>query len=281
MITDDESNIVFESNLLRSRNTIFSLQLESILRRNTIRFDYLKNTKDIWCRDYMPVQVSKNKFIQFKYSPSYLSAKKFRHLKTNPEKVCSAINISAIKTKIILDGGNVVRSKKKIILTDKIFIDNKWIPKRNLLNELYELFEAEDIIIIPHQPNDVFGHADGMVRFLDEDTILLNDFSAEKKYFRDNLLRTLKKHHLATILFTYSPSSEKNETNVPSAIGTYINYLHIGNFILMPTFNITSDDSAFKQLISILPNAKISTLNCVSIASEGGVLNCITWNIDI
>ncbi len=281
MITDNESNIVFISNLLNIRDKGFSFKLESIFRKNTIRFDYLKNTKDIWCRDYMPIQVNKNKFVQFRYSPSYLSAKKFTPFKTNPEKVCAAINISTIKTEIILDGGNVVRSKKKIIITDKLFIDNKSVKKKNLLNELYELFEVEDIVIIPHQPNDMFGHADGMVRFLDEDTVLLNDFSSEKKYFRDSLLRTLKKHQIAPIPFTYTPSSEKNEDNVPSAKGTYINYLHVGDFILMPTFYISSDDSALKQLSSILPNKKIETLDCVNIAAEGGVLNCITWNIDV
>lgn len=281
MITDSESNIVFISKLLNLRYRDFSVNLEGIFKKNAIRFEYLYNTKDIWCRDYMPVQVRKNKFVQFKYSPSYLSAIKFQSLKSDTETICAEINISAKRVNIILDGGNVVRSKKKVILTDRIFFDNKAIDKKNLLKELYCLFEVDDIIIIPHQPNDMFGHADGMVRFLDENTVLLNDFTSEKKYFRENLLRSLKKHRLDPILFTLTPSSEKNEDNVPSAIGTYINYLHIGNFILFPAFNLASDEYALNQLSSILPKTRIETLDCVNVASEGGVLNCISWNIDL
>lgn len=281
MITDSESNIVFLSELLIERDRELSINIEVIFRENAIRFEYLKNTKDIWCRDYMPVQVSKNKFVQFRYSPSYLSSIKFQSLKSDTETICAEINISANRVNIILDGGNVVRSKKKVILTDKIFFDNKSIEKKNLIKELYGLFEVDDIIIIPHQPNDMFGHADGMVRFLDENTVLLNDFTSEKKYFRENLLRSLKKHRLDPILFTYTPSSEKNEDNVPSAIGTYINFLHIGNFILFPAFNLTSDEYALNQLSSILPKTRIETLDCVNVASEGGVLNCISWNIDL
>lgn len=46
-----------------------------VLHKSNVKYAFLKGTKDIWCRDYMPVQTESGKFIQFKYNPSYLKGK--------------------------------------------------------------------------------------------------------------------------------------------------------------------------------------------------------------
>jgi agmatine deiminase len=39
------------------------------------------------------------------------------------------------------------------------------------------------------------------------------------------------------------------------------------------------DDEVIKQLESISPGQTIATIDSSEIANEGGILNCITWNI--
>ena len=70
----------------------------------------------------MPIQVSENRFVANQYTPDYLKNKK--RYQTDPSIVCTAIGVEATQTDIILDGGNVVRSKNTIILTDKVFKEN-------------------------------------------------------------------------------------------------------------------------------------------------------------
>src|SRR5690606_17425359 len=120
--------------------------IEQTLNSFGIHPDFLPETKDIWARDYMPIQISKDKFIEYRYDPDYLqgTGKNRRELKTYPDIVCDAIKLPTEKTDIILDGGNVVKSKNTIILTDKVVVENnRKYDKHQLLDKLHEVFEVE------------------------------------------------------------------------------------------------------------------------------------------
>ena len=80
---------------------------------------------NIFTRDYMPIQVTSNKFIEYRYDPNYLQSKKGRTIKTYPDIVCDSIGFNTIKSDLIIDGGNVIKSNHCAILTDKILVENK------------------------------------------------------------------------------------------------------------------------------------------------------------
>ncbi|HET8829494.1 MAG TPA: hypothetical protein VFM79_09130, partial [Pelobium sp.] len=74
MIQGRNTNKVYLSERLHS-DSLFSktsANLIQVLDKHQISYGLLKSTKDIWCRDYMPLQVGKSKFVQFRYEPSYL-----------------------------------------------------------------------------------------------------------------------------------------------------------------------------------------------------------------
>lgn len=85
-----------------------------ILDKRSIDYDFLPETNDVWCRDYMPVQVSVSKFIEYRYDPDYLQEKKYRKKKTYPDLVCDRIGLKTFKTDVILDGGNVIKWDNKV-----------------------------------------------------------------------------------------------------------------------------------------------------------------------
>lgn len=58
-----------------------------------------------------------------------------------------------------------------------------------------------------------------------------------------------------------------------------MNYLEIGNLIILPKFGIKEDEEAIKQFQKILPKKTIATIDSNKIAKKGGILNCISWNI--
>jgi agmatine deiminase len=69
-----------------------------------------------------------------------------------------------------------------------------------------------------------------------------------------------------------------NKSN-DQANGDYINYLQMENTVIIPTFGIKEDNEAVKQLETIFAGQTIATLDSNEIANDGGILNCITWNI--
>jgi hypothetical protein len=93
-------------------------QITLLLDTHKIAYQLLPNTKDIWARDYMPIQVNTHTFVSYVYQPDYLQEEK--NFITNADEVCKTLGIETIKTKLILDGGNVVKHKNKVILTDAI-----------------------------------------------------------------------------------------------------------------------------------------------------------------
>ncbi len=73
---DNEGQTVYMSELLMSRYPETCKNLIKILEKHHINYFFIKGTKDIWCRDYMPVQTESGKLIQFTYNPSYLKGKR-------------------------------------------------------------------------------------------------------------------------------------------------------------------------------------------------------------
>lgn len=130
--------------------------------------------KDIWARDYMPIKNKSGKYISFKYEPSYL--KGHEEIKTDfKTDISPFLDIPVIYSNINLDGGNVVfsASKEKAIISDRVFSENDITQREQFVKKLEKLLETE-IIIIPSLKIDLTGHADGMVRFIDESTVIGN-----------------------------------------------------------------------------------------------------------
>ena len=276
MITDSQTNFLYLADTLAKNYSDFFKRFESVLKKCNILFDFLPHTKDVWAVDYMPIQTDLNKFVRFDYNPSYLQTKK--HLKTisDVDQICKAIGIETIKSEIIIDGGNVTRWSNKVIMTDRVFKDNPIFERKQLIKELYELLQIDKIYFVPEQPGDFTGHSDGMVRFVDEHTVIINDYKQEKEEFYRAFEIAIHNTGLDYIKIPYNVYDNKSNDH---ANGDYINYLQMENEVIIPTFGIKEDDLAVRQLETIFAGQNIQTIECNEIAYDGGILNCITWNI--
>ncbi len=133
--------------------------------------------------------------------------------------------------------------------------------------------------IIPQEPNDFTGHADGVVRYYDQYTVLINRYeSNDKKDFQRKLIKELKNQGLRIIHIPYNPY---DNVDYDMADGLYINYLQMENFILLPTFGKKEDEEAYRQFQQLFPGQTIETIDSTDVSRDGGVLNCITWNIKV
>ncbi|HFA50608.1 MAG TPA: hypothetical protein ENJ95_16500 [Bacteroidetes bacterium] len=279
MISGKETNKVYLSGKLHADKRFAKIcnTLIKLLGKHGIKHAFLKATKDIWCRDYMPIQIEKGKFVQFRYEPSYL--KDNLELLSDPKEICKANNIEPEFSNINLDGGNVVNWNNKAIISDRVFDENpEYLEKTKLINELENLLNVE-MIIIPQINTDMTGHADGMVRFVDQNTILGNDRNQEYKYWRDGINKVLRKHNLEYIDIPFFENKEINKKYPDNAIGCYVNYLEVGNLILLPVFEVAGnkDNEVLELFKSIFSDRIIETINCNEIGFFGGLLNCTTW----
>jgi len=276
MIPDSSTNFLYLADTLPKKYPTFYQEFEKILKECKIDFALLPNTKDVWAVDYMPVQVRENHFIQFVYKPDYLKPKKYAKTISDVGSICEKIGLTPERSRIVLDGGNVSRSANKLIMTSKVFRENSIIEERQLIRELQHCFEAEQLIFVPEDPYDFTGHIDGMVRFVDENTVLINDYRLTNGLaFQLSFRMALHNAGLAYIEIPYCPDFSVRD----SAKGLYLNYLQMGNFIIVPTFGIDQDEVAIKQLEAVFAGQTIKTINGNDLAVHGGIINCISWNI--
>jgi agmatine deiminase len=237
-----------------------------------IKYKLLNNTKDIWVRDFMPIITKSGKVISFRYEPCYLDDSKYKNLRTNfREDIAKELGFkNIIYSNINLDGGNVVfsPSKEKAIVSDRIFTENEDYTSARLVRELEDLLEAR-VIIIPSLKSDLTGHADGMVRFIDENTAIINRTNYK---FGLEMQIKLALRHCGIEVFEFPYFNSKGI----SAVGCYLNFLETEDKIFLPIFDCDVDDDAISTARSLF-NKEIIPVNINEIAKMGGVLNCISW----
>ncbi len=279
MIIDKETNKVYFSFQSTYDYKKELIETQRILKKYNIDWGYIKGTKDYFCRDYMPIQVNEKHFIQFQFYPDYLLRPDRLEFLTKIKQVHTKNkflnNFNITFSNIILDDGNIIKWKDKVIITDKIFNENKNLRKSEIIFELEKLIECK-IIIIPAYPDEETGHADGLVRFIDEKTVLTYNLEIEtgKKFikWKNSFLKTFKDSNIEIIMLP-SVSDKEDENN-----WAYLNFLQVNDLIILPSFNRKSDEvmiQYFKETFE----TNIETVNSQNILKQGGVLNCFTWNI--
>jgi agmatine deiminase len=274
MINDFQTNTIYFSELLKtdSRFSKTSDQIISTLENFGAKIKFLPDTKDIWARDYMPIQINDKRFIEYRYDPDYLQGnwKNSRDLKTYPDIVCDSIQLSTEKSDLIMDGGNFVKSSDCVILTEKIVKENRlFYSKTDLIKKIQETFQVDKIVLIPQDKLDEYGHSDGMIRFIDNDTVLISHY-----YKSDSVMQNrLKQAGLKTEFIDYKVK-KRDKRN-----WAYLNFLQTKDLILIPEFGIDEDEQALEQIKDFYPayKEKIAQIEMSEIVRFGGALNCITW----
>ncbi|MEK0337974.1 MAG: agmatine deiminase family protein, partial [Nitrosopumilus sp.] len=287
----------------------FFSELKRILLDYNIQLRELEYTNDIWCRDYMPVQINNNTFLKYRYDPDYLKSKEHIHSRTNTNEVWNWLTkhhhtcLKNNHSMLVLDGGNVVKSKDKVILTDKIFTENFNLnvseathvtskQKEFIIEMIKNDMEVTDVIIVPRLSGDWLGHTDGMVRFLNENEVLVSnfDFLLNDPEISEHLKSQIRKfysilendHKLKIHKMPYYEYPDDKHEGHHTANGCYINYLQVKNLVILPRFGKPKEDKdALKKFKVIFKpkGIKVESVDATEVSRHQGVINCVTWNI--
>ena len=141
-----------------------------------------------------------------------------------------------------------------------------------LVNALENLFFAE-LVIIPWDRYEIFGHADGMVRYIGGERVLLNNYIDTDPYLRKRLLDALAPHFQVEELHYKGPRISKFSW-------AFLNYLQVKDCIFVPWLPISESRDVQSLFIDLFPDKQIEYIGpCEDIIHAGGALHCVTWNI--
>ena len=301
MITDDLTNTVFFSARLRGACPNLFKSISAELQKRGILCNLLWETNDIWCRDYMPIQMETNRLISYKYTPDYLQDKKHIRLQTDPEKVLqSELNktprlllaskleedvifdgfrpikrmkpvVDSIKVDLIIDGGNIVKCGDCIVMTEKVFVENKEKSCKEVERILHDTFQC-DILFFPWDRKEYLGHSDGIVHYAGNGRVLLTNYIDFSIYYYRRFRKALESR------FEVIPLQYKvNRKHARS--WAYINFLQLGKLVFVPQLGIEEDEQAMEQIGKALSDCEVIGIPALEAVRRGGALNCISWNV--
>lgn len=228
--------------------------------------------EDIWLRDFATVHPAK--MVKFAYDrPQELTIEK-SFLDFAAEN-----DLQFQKSALKVDGGNVVDNNgDKIILTDKVLERNPNWSSSEVVAKLKQALGVTEVAIIP-MDEEYLGHSDGMVMFIDDKTVVMNDYHQEPD-FKMEVLAALQKQLSGIKVHEITGAGYGEQYgNYASACGIYVNSVVTDNYIYLPIFGNAVEDNAVVKKIQSLTNKTVVTLNTQEVCFLGGNLRCLSWQL--
>lgn len=194
-------------------------------------------------------------------------------------------NLSTID--FVLEGGAIESNGKGLLLTTENCLLNKNRNSKYSKVEIEDKLKAElhvtDILWLKNGDlvgDDTDSHIDTLARFTSETTITytkcydpadihfraLSKMEAELKNFAMQHNLNLVPHPLPTEIFD-------DGQRLPA---TYANFLIINKAVLLPIYDVKTDQIALDIMKKLFPSREVISINCREIIKQNGSLHCLT-----
>ena len=146
---------------------------------------------------------------------------------------------------------------------------------------LKDLLGAIEVAIV-EPDEDALAHSDGMVMWIDENILLVNNYKNYDAKYRESVLAELKKSFPTTTIIEIPVKYKHNPPGVwegfSSACGVNVNSVLTYNNIYVPVFNMEHDQIVI-EIIKQNTNKNVITINAEGVCPMGGSVRCLTWQL--
>lgn len=194
----------------------------------------------------------------------------------------------------VLEGGSIETDGKGTLLTTSSCLLNKNrnpdLTKEEIESRLKSAFGVRKINWLDHgylAGDDTDSHIDTLARLCPDNVIVYTACDDEE----DEHFASLKKMEEQLKTFTDADGqpykllplpwagevlSQDSDARLPS---TYANFLIINEAVLVPIYDLPSDEEALEVISQAFPGYEIMGIPCLSLIEQGGSLHCITMQI--
>ncbi|MDD2240043.1 MAG: agmatine deiminase family protein [Kiritimatiellae bacterium] len=229
--------------------------------------------RDIWTRDFFPVLPDKP--ILFRYAAAAQSGSQARADRTQADVVQLAhrLTLDIQQVPWILDGGNVVANGDgRAIVSDRFLTDNH-LDRTQALALLHEHLGADQIAILPADPDDRLGHADGIAAFLGTNTVAITQGHDN---YHDAVVHQLRSAFpgIQIIELAWDEVNDAFDPEYGSATGLHLNATLTDRFLYVPVYGRESDARALEQ-IRAATDRVVVPVDAAQVGRLGGSVRCL------
>lgn len=241
---------------------------------------------DVWIRDYGP-------FVGYGADGGRVALDAiYDHLPKYPQSRDDAMplywghheGIPVYRLNLHTEGGNIwTDGAGTLIMTERIFEENAKLSRETLEAYLHQVFDFEKIIYTPRMRYETTGHVDLLLKLANADTVLISDSNTA---YTDELLTTAEIFRKSTnakgqpyhILKLPTPPLYRNWFFYPIR-RSYTNSLTINGRVLVPVYDLKTDEQALRTYEQAMPNHQIIPIHCKIGINGGGSVHCLTKEI--
>lgn len=231
---------------------------------------------DIWMRDFTTVNPENP--VQFRYTWASMTQAESQQVQNSFAQFADRNAIERSQTSLLLDGGNIVDNYAGRVVTTTRFMTDNGLTKAAAKEELMRLLGAREVAIIPSD-DPVLAHADGMLMWTDDNTLLVNDYSDMPELRRkimDELNQSFPGVRIVEVPVVFDDAG--GDGNIGSACGIHLNATATWENIYVPVFNAGHDQQAV-DLIRQNTRKHVITIDARGVCQMGGSVRCLTWQL--
>lgn len=235
---------------------------------------------DIWMRDFT-VQNTDGP-VMFRYSAAGQGGRQADADAVQEEfaGLLLDMGISVPETDLINDGGNFVDDYAGNVVLSRKFLRDNDLSEAEAREKISALTGAINIAFIDADEQGGLEHADGVVSFVDENTLIINSYPEDPDYaaqLKADLRAGLPDVKIHEIITPYD-GSNIYDARFGSACGLYTNALVTPERIYLPQFGIPEDKIALDQVRAA------TTRDVVPVPSQlvchmGGGVRCLSLQL--
>ncbi len=252
------------------------------------------STNSIWCRDYGPWTV-------YDVLTDSMGILDFRYNRPRPQDdlvpvaLAARWNLPLYQTvqqpdSVIHTGGNfMVDGFNRGFSSELILNENPHLTSADIDSSMQRYCGLTSYVTMDPLPYDVIHHIDMHMKLLDEETILIGQYPVN---VADYVVIENTVDYLETLTGPYGrpyrivripmpPDAQGRYPDNGSNYLTYTNSVIINKTVLVPIYNLPTDQQALDIYVEAMPGYTIQGFDCNSIIGQLGAIHCITKEIGI
>ena len=276
---------------VRERLTLMGAEMEHI-------YLYPCESNDTWARDHGPITVITNegiKLLDFKFNGwgGKFPAELDNNITASLVAQGAFMNAAHEQQDWVLEGGSIETDGNGTLLTTASCLlnsnRNPHLSKDEIETRLKALLGVEKVIWLHHgylAGDDTDSHIDTLARFCPNNTIVYTACDDEQ----DEHFDALKKMELELQSITNAegvayrlmplpwPGAVLNDDG-QKLPASYANFLIVNEAVLVPLYDLPSDEDALEVIYQAFPGYEIFGIPCATLIEQGGSLHCISMQI--
>ena len=235
---------------------------------------------DIWMRDFTVLNTVKP--VMFRYSAAGQGGSQVDSDVVQEEFAAFLEDAGLVfaETDLINDGGNYVDDGKGNVVISKKFLRDNRLRADEARKQISRLAGVTNIAFIEADEQGGLEHADGVVSFIDENTLIVNAYPDNRAYSKQleaDLRAGLPGVEIHEIVAPYD-GSDIYDDRFGSACGLYTNALVTPDRIYLPQFGIPEDEIALRQIRAVTTKEVVPVLSR-GVCPMGGGVRCMSLQL--